>query len=670
MTVPSPPTEERNLRTAHIDLVPTRAVLGLLNREDQLVPAAVRSALGTLAMVVDEAAERVGRGGRVHYFGAGSSGRIAVLDATELVPTFGLEPGTVVAHLAGGNEAMDRAAEGIEDDSGRGRADTADVKAGDLVIGLSASGRTPYVAGALAGASARGAFSVLVTCDPGSPLRPLAHVSIAAETGPEAIAGSTRLKATTALKLILNSFSTALMVRLGKTYSNLMIEVSATNSKLRGRLVRILVDASGADEAACEAALAHADGDVKLAMVHLLSGGGMGTAREALAASGGSVRQALAQLDTVVPGLTLVAERGRLMAADMAEQPTVLRALAARADQIAGQVGAVVPEPLAGVLIIGRGSSGHVGVYGRYLLEETTGRPVTLVSLDPTDLAGAGRVSGYAAGQRGSGRRELDRTGYLAIAVSESGETPEVTEALDRLQRAGARGVAITNAPGSPLAAVAECVIDLAAGPRHVHKATKSVTAQMMALALLARAINPDAVDLGALTGVPDQVEAVLGDPPARTPAAMLSTTSGVVSVGSGYQRVAAREMALKITEATSVLAVAYTAAELRHGSAAALRPGLTVVGFGANRANHADSANRADGADGAGAGAGDLAGVRQQVASRDADWVEISPADDAAIRLPAGLPRYALPVLAVVRAHQLAWTAALMAGHDPDGTP
>jgi glutamine---fructose-6-phosphate transaminase (isomerizing) len=441
-----------------------------------------------------------------------------------------------------------------------------------------------------------------------------------------------------------------------------MIEVSATNIKLRARLVRILVDASGADEAACEAALAHAGGDVKLAMVHLLSGGAMGTAREALAASGGSVRQALAQLDTVAPGLTVVGDRGRLMAADMGEQPTILRALVTRADKIAGQVSGVVPEPLAGVLIIGNGPSGHAGVYGRYLLEETTGRPVTLVSLDAAadpataDPATAGTAPGDAAsGRYGPGRGELDRSGYLAIAVSESGHTPEVTEALDRLQRAGARGIAITNAAGSPLAAVAERVIDLAAGPRQADPATKSVTAQLMAFALLARAINPDAVDLGALASVPDQVEAVFRDAPARTPAAVLSSTSGLVSVGSGYLRVAAREMALKITETTSVLAAAYTAAELRHGSSAALRPGLAVVGFGANRAD---------------GGAGrDLSVLRQQAARRGADWVEISPTDDAAIRLPAGLPRYVLPVLAVVRAHQLAWTAALMAGRDPDVT-
>jgi N-acetylmuramic acid 6-phosphate etherase len=292
----SPPTEQRNPRTVDIDLLPTRAVLGLLNAEDELVPAAVRRALDPLAEIVDEAADRVRGGGRVHYFGAGSSGRIAVLDAAELIPTFGLAPGTVVAHLAGGSGALEHPVEGAEDDSARGGADTAVVTSGDLVVGLSASGRTPYVAGALTAAAARGAFTALVTCNPGSPLRSLAQVAVVADTGPEVIAGSTRLKATSALKLILNSFSTALMIRLGKTYSNLMADVTATNSKLRARRVRILMDASGASAADCEAALAAADADVRVAMVTLLSGAGVPDARRALAAGGGSVRGALAVL--------------------------------------------------------------------------------------------------------------------------------------------------------------------------------------------------------------------------------------------------------------------------------------------------------------------------------------------------------------------------------------
>ena len=292
----TPPTEQRNPRTTDIDLLPTPAVLALLHAEDALVPAAVEPVLGTLAAVVDEAAERVRRGGRVHYFGAGSSGRIAVLDATELVPTFGLARGIVTAHLAGGDEAIQRAVEGAEDDDASGGADAAGVTAADLVIGLSASGRTPYVAGALTAAAEQGAFTAVVTCNPGSPLRSLAQVAIVADTGPEVIAGSTRLKATSALKLILNSFSTALMVRLGKTYSNLMVEVSATNDKLRARKVRILREASGADEFASEAALTQADGDLRAALVALLAGVGAERARQALTAAGGNMRGALTAL--------------------------------------------------------------------------------------------------------------------------------------------------------------------------------------------------------------------------------------------------------------------------------------------------------------------------------------------------------------------------------------
>jgi N-acetylmuramic acid 6-phosphate etherase len=288
------PTEQRNRRTLDIDVLPTLGVLQLLNAEDATVPAAVERVLGTLTLVIDEAADRLRRGGRVHYFGAGSSGRIAMLDATELVPTFGLERGVVVAHLAGGDDAMVRAVEGAEDNEALGAAEaSAAVGALDVVIGLSASGRTPYVAGALSAASARGAFTAVITSNPGSPLEARAEVAIVPETGPEVIAGSTRMKATTAMKLVLNSFSTALMIRLGKTYSNLMVEVSATNVKLRDRKVRILREATGADQQTSGAALAAAGGDLRLAIIMLLGDVDAQAARDALANGGSSVRGAL-----------------------------------------------------------------------------------------------------------------------------------------------------------------------------------------------------------------------------------------------------------------------------------------------------------------------------------------------------------------------------------------
>ena len=301
---PLPPTEARNPRTVDIDALPTLGVLRLLNAEDEIVPGAVRAVLGTLALVVDEAAGRVRRGGRVHYFGAGSSGRIAVLDAAELIPTFGMTDDMVLAHLAGGEGAMTHAIEGAEDDTARGELEVSEsVGPLDVVIGLSASGRTPYVAGALSAASALGAFTAVVTCDPGSPLIELSAAPLVAETGPEAIAGSTRMKATTAMKLILNSFSTALMIRLGRTYSNLMIDVSASNSKLRGRKVRILREACGAPEDACEEALAAADGDLRLALVMLVGGVDARSARDAFDRGDGSVRSALSALGVTPDGV-------------------------------------------------------------------------------------------------------------------------------------------------------------------------------------------------------------------------------------------------------------------------------------------------------------------------------------------------------------------------------
>jgi N-acetylmuramic acid 6-phosphate etherase len=624
------PTEQRNARTVDIDLLPTRAILALLNQEDELVPAAVRPLLGTLAAVVDEAADRIRRGGRVHYFGAGSSGRIAVLDAAELIPTFGLGTGTVIAHLAGGEAAMTRPVEGAEDDDARGRADAAGVMAEDLVIGMTASGRTPYVAGALAAAAERGAFTVLLTCNPGSPLQPLAGLTLAAETGPEAIAGSTRLKATSALKLILNSFSTALMIRLGKTYSNLMVEVRAVNSKLRSRTLRILSDASGAGEEACAAALAQADGDLRVAMVMLLGSAPGPAAQQALAAGDGGVRGALSRLGA---GPRAAAPAGgQLMAADMNEQPAVLRALAARADEISRLVAGPAP---AGLLVFGRGASGHAAGYGRAVLRAATGLPVGRPSLDEPP---AGRAANPELGYRG----------YLAIAVSRSGRTPEVTAELDRLQRAGAHGIAVTNDPDSPLAEVAQSVLALAAGPELARPATKTVTGQLLALALLARALNPRAVSAGALAAVAGQVADTLADVPAAAAAAALSVARGVVCLADGPLQAAARVTALTLTQATSVLTAAYPVGEFGQGPAAALAPGLVVLAF---------SKGRPPG----------IATLRDEAGRRGAAWFGLSPQPDAAVPLPGGLPDYTLPVLATVRGQQLAWAAARLAGRDPD---
>lgn len=293
------PTEEVNTRTHDLDIVPTLELVRLINAEDERVPGAVAAVLPELAALVDVSAARVEAGGRVHYFGAGTSGRLGVLDAAELTPTFG-STGTVVAHQAGGARAFVTAVEDAEDVMDG--TDTDDIRSGDVVIGLAASGRTPYVGAALTAARALGAPTALVTSNPSAPLADLADHLLVADTGPEALTGSTRLKAGSAQKLILNTFSTALMVRLGHTYGNLMVDLQATNAKLRGRSLEVLGQATGADRGEAAEAL-DACGDIKTAVVYLLARRSEMPApspercRAALADAGGYVRRALAALE-------------------------------------------------------------------------------------------------------------------------------------------------------------------------------------------------------------------------------------------------------------------------------------------------------------------------------------------------------------------------------------
>jgi N-acetylmuramic acid 6-phosphate etherase len=289
-------TEDRNWRTVDIDLVPTEEVLRLLNAEDATVAAAVAAALPALAVVVDRVVDCLRAGGRVHYFGAGTSGRIGVMDAAEIIPTFGLEPGVFTAHHAGGELALGTPIENAEDNEALGAADARDVSAGDVAVGITASGRTPYVAGALRSARSARAVTVLVSSNPVAPVAGLADHFVLTDTGPEAIAGSTRLKAATAQKMVLNTLSTAAMVRLGHTYSNLMASVSGTNAKLRQRQLSILREASGAADDICRAELDQCGGDLRLALLCLLSGLQPGPAADALAEAGGSVRGALSAI--------------------------------------------------------------------------------------------------------------------------------------------------------------------------------------------------------------------------------------------------------------------------------------------------------------------------------------------------------------------------------------
>lgn len=291
------PTEQRNPHTLELDLMSTRDVLRVINDADQQVPAAVAAVLDEVARAVELAVTALGAGRRVHYFGAGTSGRIGVLDAVELPPTFNTPEQWFCAHLAGGQEAMWRAVEDAEDDERAGAAEaTSCVGAGDVVVGLAASGRTPYVLDALRAARTIGAETVLICANPAAAAAETVSVFIGVDSGPEVVTGSTRMKAATAQKLVLNAFSTAVMVRLGRVYSNLMVDVVATNAKLRGRMVAILMEATGCSEDISRRALAEADGDLKAALVSLISGAPVAEARVALARSAHRVRGAVALL--------------------------------------------------------------------------------------------------------------------------------------------------------------------------------------------------------------------------------------------------------------------------------------------------------------------------------------------------------------------------------------
>ncbi|PFG20059.1 N-acetylmuramic acid 6-phosphate etherase [Serinibacter salmoneus] len=293
------PTEERNPRTMAIDLMSASEIVETIATEDHRVAVAVHAAAGRIAALVDAAVQAITGGGKVHYLGAGTSGRIGVLDAVELLPTYGVGTEWFRAHLAGGAAAMLEAVEGAEDDPALGAADLAGLQRQDLVVGLAASGRTPYVRGALEFARRIGATTALVTANPEAELLALADIGVVLDTGPEVITGSTRMKAASAQKMALNMFSTAAMVRLGKTYSNLMVDVRPTNEKLRARALRLLAQACGASPRECAPALQEAQGDLPLALLRTLRDHAgiepqdLAADRELLRAHGGVVRRAL-----------------------------------------------------------------------------------------------------------------------------------------------------------------------------------------------------------------------------------------------------------------------------------------------------------------------------------------------------------------------------------------
>jgi len=288
-------TEQRNPRTQSIDVASSQEIVDLLNAEDATVAAAVHSQRMSLARAIDLVLAAFQSGGRLLYVGAGTSGRLGVLDASECPPTFGSSPSQVVGIIAGGPPALTKSAEGAEDDMGAGKAavDAAGVDAKDVVIGIAASGTTPYVHAALTRARERGAKTGIVACsEPPKALRDICDVAIVPLVGPEALTGSTRMKAGTATKLVLNTISTGAMIRLGKVYGNLMVDLMAWSEKLVDRGERIVMECGAPDRARARAAIDAAGGSVKVAVVMVRAGVGAEEARARLTAAGGSVRNA------------------------------------------------------------------------------------------------------------------------------------------------------------------------------------------------------------------------------------------------------------------------------------------------------------------------------------------------------------------------------------------
>jgi N-acetylmuramic acid 6-phosphate etherase len=290
-----PVTEARNPATAAIDTFSSLKIVMLINDEDAKVAQAVCQELPQVARAVDVIVERLQQGGRLFYFGAGTSGRLGVLDASEMPPTFSVSPDLVQGIIAGGDAALRRSAEAVEDDPQAGAQAVREAGVGerDVVVGISASGGAPWVLGAVTEAQQRGAATVGLTCNPDSPLAQQVEVAIAPVVGPEVIAGSSRMKAGTAQKTVLNMLSTATMIRLGKVYGNLMVDVQPTNAKLRRRAVRILQQAASVDEASARRALEATGYEVKSALVILLADVDADKARQRLNETEGFVRQAV-----------------------------------------------------------------------------------------------------------------------------------------------------------------------------------------------------------------------------------------------------------------------------------------------------------------------------------------------------------------------------------------
>ena len=289
-------TEARNPQTMELDSMTPLEIVAAMNREDARVPESIRPQLPNIARCVAWATEAIRSGGRLIYMGAGTSGRLGVLDAVECPPTFGVSQDVVVGLIAGGERAFVKAVEGAEDSRELGKADLEAIglTPKDLVVGIAASGRTPYVLGGLAYANSLGCKTAAISCNPGSAVGKEARLAIEVAPGPECLTGSTRLKAGTAQKLILNMISTATMVGCGKAYSNLMVDVMQTNEKLVVRAQNIVMEATGVSRDSAKEAIAQAGGSCKLAVTMILADCTVEEAKERLERCGGSVRQAIA----------------------------------------------------------------------------------------------------------------------------------------------------------------------------------------------------------------------------------------------------------------------------------------------------------------------------------------------------------------------------------------
>lgn len=326
------------------------------------------------------------------------------------------------------------------------------------------------------------------------------------------------------------------------------------------------------------------------------------------------------------------------MAVEMAEQPDRLRQLIDRHDELVERVRAVAPSPLTGITIVARGSSDNAAVYGRYLLEAATGKPISLAAPSLHTLYDV----------------DIDYRGQLVIAVSQSGATPEIVRTLQALQQGGGSGLAITNDPDSPLAHAAGEMVALEMGVERAVPATKTVTGQLTAFAIIASALGRVPFTREQLEAVPDRVQAVLDDPgPVAAAAEHLAGASQLIVVARGYLFAAALETALKIKETCSVLADGYSAADLRHGPIAAVTRGLPVIAL------WADGPARAD-----------VGSLVEEMRARQANVLVVGEGDGADVSLPSDVPEPLAPIVAVVRGQQLAHALATALGYDPDSPP